>query len=99
VASREDAIAGPVLTVDYLPPQAAPRFDGIERVGDEIRLSFRVEAGKLYAVDYSESLPGTQWVLLGHAASKFFPTNWVATDSRLNATQRTYRLAIVGDID
>ena len=88
-----------VLSRDPGPLDQAPRFDAIQLVGDEVRLLFAVEAGKLYAVEFNEAIQTTNWVTLSFAASKFWPTNWVATDSRLNAPQRFYRLAILGDID
>jgi hypothetical protein len=99
IASREDPANAPELRVDYTPPPGLPRFDGISRVCDDVRLAFPVESGKLYAVEYIEAVPGTNWVVLSYAASKFWPTNWVATDTRLASPQRFYRLAILGGTD
>lgn len=87
------------LALNSFPPTPAPRIDRIELVGDDVRLLFAIEGGKLYAVEFNEAIGSTNWATLSYAASKFWPTNWVATDSRLNAPRRFYRLAVLGDID
>lgn len=99
IGSREDLAVGPRLVVEFLTVAERPRFDGIARLGDEVELRFRVEAGRLYAIEHAESLPSVNWTVLGYAASKFHPTNWVMTDAWLPGPGRFYRLAIVGDVD
>jgi hypothetical protein len=99
VATREDAAQAPGLLVEYIVPPSLPRFDSITREGDQVRLRFQLEAGKLYAIDYLTALGTTNWTFLANAASKFFPTNAVVTDAILPGSNRFYRLAIVADID
>jgi hypothetical protein len=99
IAAREAGANAPTLTLEFTPPPLTPPIDRIERVGDQIELRFKIEAGRLYAVEFVEALPSTNWTTLSFAASKFFPTNWVATDSHLNGPQRFYRLAYRGEID
>lgn len=94
--SRESPADAPVLVIDY---RAPPRIDAITRVGDEVLVQFAAEGGRLYAVEYQESLGAGGWTFLANFASKFMPTNAVVRDSMLGAPQRFYRLADLGDID
>lgn len=101
LASREEPANAPTLVLEYTPPGAPPRIDSITLVGDEVRLGVHVEAGKFCAMQYLEALPGSNWMTLSTVVSKFWPTNWVATDTRLTIPEgrrRFYRLE-VWDID
>jgi hypothetical protein len=99
IAAREDAQQAPTLTIEFTPPQTRPRIDRIVRDGDEVQIHFGLEAGKLYAVEYTEAIVPPSWTFLANAASKFFPTNTVVTNAVSAVSQRFYRIGIVGDID
>ncbi len=99
IASRDTGSQAPLLVVDYVPPQPAPRIDAITHAVGEVRIHFAGEAGKLYAVEFKEALSGEPWSTLTLVSSKFFPTNYVVRDLGPFGQKRFYRVGLMGDVD
>jgi hypothetical protein len=88
-STREDVLnSPPFLEVEYLVP---PRFDSIERTGNQCNLSFLARAGQSYAVQYRDSLAGGDWESLTTTPPYLQDTNILFVDIT-SAPQRFYRL-------
>ena len=70
IASRENAVNTPVLTVEYTeaspppPPPAPPTIFGLGQIENQVRFSFNAESNHTYAVEISTSLMPTNWTVL-----------------------------------
>jgi hypothetical protein len=90
-ASRElnDPTVSPRLDITFVPP---PKFSGIHRTNSSVVLSFDVEAGSPYAVEYRGFLGSTNaWLTLTNVGTASQMTNVTVFDS-IPATQRFYRI-------
>src|SRR5262249_51611418 len=73
-----------------LPP--APVIGGLEREGTTLSFRFTCEPPYDYFVEFSESLPATQWLSLTNYRAKVLTIEAVVTDSLTNRPARFYRI-------
>jgi hypothetical protein len=90
-ASREQTNASPSLFVQYIVPNA-PQFQSIALNGGQIELSFDVQAGVAYSVEYKDGLDSGSWSTLTNLGPQTISTNVLITDSLNSDSQRFYRL-------
>lgn len=73
-----------------LPP--GPRIEGVERDGGLLRFRFAGEPPNDYFVEFTESLPASNWLSLTNFRAKIQPIEAVVTDSVSNSPARYYRI-------
>jgi hypothetical protein len=71
---------------------AAPIIEGVERDGTLMRFRFTGEPPYDYFVEFSESLPATNWLSLTNYRAKIQPIEAVVTDPLSNGPARFYRI-------
>ena len=71
---------------------AAPVIEGLERDGPLLRFRFTGEPPYDYFIEFSESLPATQWLSLTNYRAKLQTIEAVVTDSLTNWPARFYRI-------
>lgn len=69
IASREDAVNTPILTVEYTAPEppapaVPPTVFDTALDGNQIRFSFIAESNRTYAVEFRDSFTTTNWSVL-----------------------------------
>jgi len=92
LASREDTVFKPVLTVEYTvsgtpDPATPPTILGTSLESDAIRFSFNAESNRTYAVEFRDSLTTSNWSVLTNipaqpADATVHITNSVSADER-----------------
>src|SRR5262249_57272193 len=90
-ASREDSVNTPVLQVQYEVP-AAPVIQGIRLEGGNVVLSFVMQAGQPYTVEYRDSLNSGNWLTLTNLPPQNTTANTSVADSILGIAHRSYRV-------
>ena len=97
IASRENSNPQyvPKLSVQFSAGSASagPRIDMAERVGDRFKLRFTSEIGRVYAVEFLDSLTtanATNWSVLMQVTA--VTNNIIVLDPALSSRQRFYRI-------
>ena len=78
-----------------LPDLGLIGIDRLELVQDELKLYFRAEAGKSYAVESRDSLGIAGWMNLTNISPPVVATNVIISDPVANRPQRFYRLELL----
>jgi hypothetical protein len=90
-ASREETNAAPSLFIQYIVP-VLPQFQLITLNGNQIELSFDVQAGISYSVEYKDALDSGNWSTLTNLGPQTVSANIIITDALNSDSQRFYRL-------
>ncbi len=88
-ASREGGASAPTLVVQFIPP---PVIAGASRQDTNLMFHFTVEAGYNYAVEYADTLPSTNWLVLTNFGAKVAGFEAGVTNSILTSPSRLFRL-------
>lgn len=72
--------------------ETRPRIESLERQGSLLRFRFTGEPPNDYFVEFSESLPTTNWLCLTNYRAKIQTIEAVVTDSLTNCPVRFYRI-------
>ena len=78
-----------VVAVSALP---RPIIQGVERDSGLLRFRFTGEPGNDYFVEFTESLPASNWLSLTNFRAKLEPIEAVVTDALSNSPARYYRI-------
>lgn len=91
--SRQDALNAPALILDFTPAALTPSpvLYGISNTNGRFGFSFAVQTGGVYTVEYTPSLPATNWQVWSNFSSSATATNFVVEDLP-NGPQRFYRV-------
>ena len=91
--SRENATNAPALILDFTPAALtpAPVLYGITNTQSQFSFSFAVQTGHVYTVEYTPTLPVTNWQVWTNFSSSATATNFVVRDSS-NTLPRFYRV-------
>ncbi|TAL02024.1 MAG: DNRLRE domain-containing protein [Verrucomicrobia bacterium] len=87
--SREDPNSQPQLEIQY---RVLPRFDSVNRSGNQFQMRFTPWPGQSYSVEYRAALTNSPWLTLTNLGLLTNATSTLVTDS-LTVTQRFYRLS------
>ena len=88
-ASRESDVGAPTLLVDFVPP---PVLADAGRQDTNCTFHFTVEAGYDYTVEYTDTLPSTNWLVLTNVGAKIVTFEAAVTNSLQASPSRFYRL-------
>jgi hypothetical protein len=94
VASREDPINTPVLTVNYtaaVTQAAQPRISNMAAANNEIHFTFNADANRTYAVEFRSAVDTGNWLTLTNIPAQPNPATIPVSDTLANGT-RFYRI-------